>query len=379
MKVLGLFQDFDRPDLAEMLEKERNDFIPRSSVFHTELNADILDRKMLERAPMLRRLLYARLPLPMAQAIEAFIIQDEYDVILSWQERAGFPFALLCKLLRKTSVPHVALCSWPSKGVKGFLLRFVHTHIDRLILWSTVQRRIVVEEMDIPAEKISFIHYFVDDKFYRPTNTRTDTICSVGSEMRDYPTLIEALRGVSIPCHVAAGTLNRRRSRWVRKIDRRTDLPANMSVGVLGAGELRDLYARSRFLVITLHESNTDNGITCILEAMAMGRPVICSRTEGQVDVIKHGETGILVPVGDSVALRSAVRELWNDPARAERMGKAARRYVEEFQSLDKFITDVKLIVLDVLKKRNAERSTNGEARECCEVETLPQVQNHEM
>jgi glycosyltransferase involved in cell wall biosynthesis len=107
--------------------------------------------------------------------------------------------------------------------------------------------------------------------------------------------------------------------------------------GRLTLPELRELYARSRFIVVPLMRSDTDNGITVILEAMAMGKPVICSRTRGQVDVIQEGVTGLYVPVGDAAALRTAILSLWNEPGRAEQMGKNARAYVEKCHTLEGF------------------------------------------
>ena len=101
--------------------------------------------------------------------------------------------------------------------------------------------------------------------------------------------------------------------------------------------ELRNLYARSRFVVVPLRLSDTDNGVTVILEAMAMGKPVICSRTRGQVDVVEEGVTGLYVPVGDPQALRKAILELWNDPLRAQQMGRNARAHVEKYHTLEKF------------------------------------------
>jgi glycosyltransferase involved in cell wall biosynthesis len=83
--------------------------------------------------------------------------------------------------------------------------------------------------------------------------------------------------------------------------------------------------------------SDTDNGITVILEAMAMGKPVICSRTRGQVDVIQEGVTGLYVPIGDAAALRTAVLSLWHEPLRAQQMGRNARALVEKHHTLEKF------------------------------------------
>jgi glycosyltransferase involved in cell wall biosynthesis len=83
--------------------------------------------------------------------------------------------------------------------------------------------------------------------------------------------------------------------------------------------------------------SDTDNGITVILEAMAMGKPVICSRTRGQVAVIQEGVTGLYVPIGDAAALRTAVLSLWHEPLRAQQMGRNARALVEKHHTLEKF------------------------------------------
>jgi glycosyltransferase involved in cell wall biosynthesis len=354
MKVLALFYDLPRPDEVELKKLEDNDETPRASLFRTQLPADILDGRMLERVPEPRRTLYRLLPTGVAQVIEAFIIQEHYDAVLSWYEKAAFSFALLCKLTGRKSVPHVAMCSWPGKGFKALMIRLVHSHIDRFILWSTVQRSIVVNTLNVSSAKIAFLNYYVDQKFFRPLERETDMICSVGSEMRDFPTFLESLRGLDIPCHIAAGTLRHQRTKWVTAVESANNIPPNVTVGKKTSMELRKLYARSRFVVIPLLPSDTDNGITCILEAFAMGKPVICSRTRGQVDVIKEGETGFFVPVGDPVALQKAILRLWENPDEAERMGEAARKYIEEHQTLDKFVGDVKHVVEATIAFRSA-------------------------
>jgi glycosyltransferase involved in cell wall biosynthesis len=80
-------------------------------------------------------------------------------------------------------------------------------------------------------------------------------------------------------------------------------------------------------------------GVTAILEAMAMGKAVICTRTPGQTDVIIEGETGLYVPAGDDAALRAAIQHLLDLPAEAQRMGHNGRRLVEQTMSLDAYTT----------------------------------------
>ncbi|MCC7106050.1 MAG: glycosyltransferase family 4 protein [Chloroflexi bacterium] len=62
-----------------------------------------------------------------------------------------------------------------------------------------------------------------------------------------------------------------------------------------------------------------------LLEAMASGTPVICSRLGGLTEVVEDGVTGYLVEPGDVQALHGRLAELLGAPARAARMGKAGR------------------------------------------------------
>jgi glycosyltransferase involved in cell wall biosynthesis len=62
-----------------------------------------------------------------------------------------------------------------------------------------------------------------------------------------------------------------------------------------------------------------------LLEAMALGLPVAASRAGGNPDLVRHGETGLLVPPLDPAAWARALDELLADPSRARHMGAAGR------------------------------------------------------
>jgi glycosyltransferase involved in cell wall biosynthesis len=67
-----------------------------------------------------------------------------------------------------------------------------------------------------------------------------------------------------------------------------------------------------------------------ILEAMALGRPVVATDVGGTPDQVIDGETGHLVPPGDAAAVTRALLSLAADPARAQEMGAAGRRLQQE-------------------------------------------------
>lgn len=67
-----------------------------------------------------------------------------------------------------------------------------------------------------------------------------------------------------------------------------------------------------------------------LLEAAACGLAVIAADVPGSREVVREGETGLLVPARDAQALAEAIMRLARDPALRERMGKAGREMAEE-------------------------------------------------
>jgi glycosyltransferase involved in cell wall biosynthesis len=232
------------------------------------------------------------------------------------------------------------------------LLRFAHPNIDRLLLMSSVQHRFAVETLKIPEKRTPLLGWPVDTIFWHPMDGTPDMICSVGREMRDFGTMIEALRGLNIPCHIAAWAAPWKKDPWVADLEKQGPLPEGLTIGKKLFFELRELYARSLFMVMPLLPTDTDNGSTSILEAMAMGKPVICSKTPGQVDTVRDGETGLYVPPGDVSALREAMLSLWSDPERAKSMGRAARAYVERHHRLEDWLAAVKRNTEEAIAER---------------------------
>jgi glycosyltransferase involved in cell wall biosynthesis len=59
-------------------------------------------------------------------------------------------------------------------------------------------------------------------------------------------------------------------------------------------------------------------------EAMVVGAPVIASALPVFPDELRHGETGLVVPIGDAAALGKALRQVSDEPERARALGRAA-------------------------------------------------------
>jgi glycosyltransferase involved in cell wall biosynthesis len=173
-----------------------------------------------------------------------------------------------------------------------------------------------------PERKLAFVTILTDPQWLTFANQRAEPfMVSAGRTFRDYATLLQAfddsgpnlvivtskssLAGLSVPPHVTVFY----------------DLPLK---------ELGELLARSMAVIVPLEDRPISIGQSVVLQAMAMGKPVIVTAVNGTVDYITHMETGLLVPPGDALALRDEAHRLAADERLRQRLGDAAIRQVRE-------------------------------------------------
>jgi glycosyltransferase involved in cell wall biosynthesis len=229
----------------------------------------------------------------------------------------------------------IAHTLFPAKKRVFFDYLRVGSRIDRIFAYSTSEVEHMVGRLKIPSNKIERIYYHADQLYFRPGGTapEPDLVCAAGQLLRDYDTLVEAVRGIPVRVQIAAG------SPWIdRTLSPRAALPENVTWGKLGRAELRDLYSRSALAVVPILQNDYQTGIATILEMMSMGKCVIATRTRGQTDTIVDGQTGLYVPPGDSGALRAAIQKMLGAPEEAARIGQAARQFIEKEANLDLFV-----------------------------------------
>lgn len=319
------------------------------------LQADVLDvGEARRRAGRLGRLV-ERVGGPHALlAWECYRSSSRHDVVFTDGEQVGLPLALLWSLrLGRRRCTHVMIGHYMSTWTKHRLYRWFRLgpHIDRILVYSSWQRRFVVETLGHPDDQVVLTSFMVDSEFFSLEGAPVGgerMVCAAGLEWRDYPTLLEAVRGLDVRVVIAPA------SPWSRWSDssRAVPVPDNVEIRQLGFADLRQLYADADLVVLPLFDAVFQAGITTILEAMAMERPVICSQSPGQTDVIVHQENGLYVPPGDVEALRSAIVEVLNDPARAREMGRSGRELVEEHCDVAVYARRMARHVLDAVSTR---------------------------
>jgi len=81
---------------------------------------------------------------------------------------------------------------------------------------------------------------------------------------------------------------------------------------------------------VVVHPATAEGLGVGVLEAAAAGRPIVASAVGGIPEIVRDGETGLLVPPRDSEALARAVLRVLGDSGLAQRLGEAARAHVSE-------------------------------------------------
>ncbi len=294
-----------------------------------ECGAELVDRPLVAAHAGPTGKLIRRVAGPdVAMAWHLFGRRRHLDVVITDGEQVGYPLALMMRLGGRRGMRHLMIghrLTSRSKVLGAKRLGLFHT-IDEVFLYSSKQVELSRDLIGFPQSKIRLIDFMVDTEFFSPQELPAPAgrplISTAGREFRDYPTMLDAVRGLEADVLVASA------SPWSKRDDNAgsgNDIPDNVIVTKLSQSELRDTIDRSALVVVPVLETDFQAGITTILEGMAMGKTVVVSRTEGQTDVIVDGENGRYVEPGDPESMRRVLEELLVDPDQAERLGKKAR------------------------------------------------------
>lgn len=279
--------------------------------------------------------------LPLLKRAGVPVVMTLHDLKLACPAYAMLNRGAVCERCRHGRIHNVALhrCIKGSLPLSGLVL--VETALHRLLgLYSRNVDRFVVPsrfyidklvEWGWPRDRFVHVPNFVDPAAFRPASEPGKGFLYLGrlSPEKGLETLVRAAalsgRAVSL---VGTGPMEPR----LRALAGETGADIRF-LGFRTGAELHALIRACRALV--LPSQWYENAPISVLEAYALGRPVIGSRIGGLPELIREGETGASVPSGDAEAL---ARELDRFAAMPEAeilaMGRAARAFVEaEFSS----------------------------------------------
>ena len=126
------------------------------------------------------------------------------------------------------------------------------------------------------------------------------------------------------------------------------------------AGRVTDVRSRLQQYAFCVLTSESEGLSNAIIEYSLAGRAVICSETGGNPELVVHGETGLLYPMGDVEALAMEMDKLLSDPELCEQMGRAGRRRSTELFAPASMISAHEALYRELLEHRSSDGVVSG-------------------
>ena len=297
--------------------------------------------------------------------------QKKYDIIHTHNSKAGFIGRLAAKISRVPIIVHTihgfAFHEYerPPRRILFILLeRFAARFSDRLITVSEPLKewglrlnigkpnKYVTIYDGIEVEKFK-VNINIDEKKRELEIKPGEKVIGVVAKLwegKGHETILEAAPLVikEIPAvkflFVGEGYLRNRLETRVRE--------SSLSDHVIFAGFRADIPEITTTFDIALLISLFEGMGRVLLEAMVLGKPVIATKVGGIVDVVRDGETGILIPPRDSGALAKAIITILKDERLARRMGEAGKRRIDERFTAQTMVEKISQVYEELIEKK---------------------------
>jgi len=265
------------------------------------------------------------------QASKILRIRHRYDVMVFDSEMLGNMVALLSAFIPRR-VPILMIdCLWyePRSRLKLWLkrlqFRLQAKTVRKFVVWASHEVKDYACIFHLPEEKFEYIPFHHTLEGFDFVAGNGDYIFSGGDGNRDYRCLIGAVRGLDIELRIAT-----RLEHWHENLD----VPPNVRAGGTTPEDFRRLMAGAKMVVLPMRGGYLHSGgQQTYLNAMALGKVVIVADDRGARDYIQHGVNGLIVPSGDSTALRRELESVLSNPGYAQTLAQNAVKAYEEYST----------------------------------------------
>ena len=252
--------------------------------------------------------------------------------------------------------------------LREFLGRVFYKGIDEMFFFSQKLIEDSLKTGKVPRKRMHLGHWGADLEFYDRILARCEQrsgFVSTGKEMRDMKTLVQAFNDA----YATGATLNIYIGKTNGEIDyetlfHRMKIPDNVHIyypqGLLPY-ELALEVNRSACVTVCCLETKYTVGLTTVVEAMALGLPVICSRNpQIPIDLDTKG-CGISVAYGDETGWQNAITYIQEHPEEARKMGQRGRMLAERTFNDERCACDVAKVLHQVVDRSQlAHRNVNS-------------------
>lgn len=277
------------------------------------------------------RTLENRIALDFSQAFSILRDYPRADAYVSFSERIGIPLGLV--LQRKKHRPaHIMIAhrlDTRPKHILDWVGRW-RRGVDAVITLCTEQLR--AAQRILPDSSAFLPAGSTDEHFYHPeTHEDGGYVLAVGSESRDYDTLISAAQMAGLSVKILSS------SPWCRKGPEHAGSDKVEFLPRVSYAELRELYWGARLVALPLHDVTYAAGLNGLLEAFCAGKPVVVSDSRGIRDYARHLRNAYITKAGDPGDMAKGLSVVFNDAALRDQLVDGAGQTVEDYANLSSF------------------------------------------
>jgi glycosyltransferase involved in cell wall biosynthesis len=199
---------------------------------------------------------------------------------------------------------------------------------DRVIAITEALRCFNVERVGLPGEKVTTIHYGLDD-LPAPWGENPPDPVRAGARVLLCVTRLVPQKGVDVAVRALPAVRARHPDAALVVLGEgpeRARLEALAGDGVYLLGRVPDVAAWLRRAEVLVHPVRWEGFGLAMLEAMLAGLPVVASRVSSTPELVVDGETGVLVPPDDPPALAAALNRVLDDPSGLGEAGRERAR-----------------------------------------------------
>jgi len=212
--------------------------------------------------------------------------------------------------------------------------RVVFPGAQRVVVSVPRMKEFVIQQYGVSSSRVQVIPNYVLTDIFSPgeSGAGNNRICYVGrlSEEKNLSALIQACAGLDVELTlIGEGHLRVSLQTLANQLNVKVTMP-----GILPHHQLPSIIRQSAlFALVSPHEGHPKS----LLEAMSCGAAVLGANSPGIREQIAHGETGWLCGT-DAQSIRAGIQHLLANPSLREKLGRNARRFIEDNYSLDKIV-----------------------------------------
>jgi glycosyltransferase involved in cell wall biosynthesis len=257
------------------------------------------------------------------RALKVLLFRRRAKIAFCAFESSGLFLLLFRKLFRSKIKIVVCDCGTPGEWrLRDRLINIVGKNADSVMLPCSTQTRLLQDRFPNPT-RFAFVGSAVDTRYFLPAPDRPlGPVIAIGDDVaRDFDTFRLAVAALPVQAIAKTRMIQEDFAKYpnVRVISQRLSREA-----------YRDLLASASVVVVPLRSAMHASGISTLLEAMALGKPIVVSDSPGIRDYIVNESNCLVVSCNDSIALRAAITRLIEGREFRTRLGNNARSFAEQ-------------------------------------------------